>query len=68
MGDALLRKTYSEGFPFKRKNNYGQRDQFYITDYCPAIVSREMFAQANQVSLKHKDVWNLLFICKKAPS
>ena len=49
MGDALLRKTYSEGFPFKRKNNYGQRDQFYITDYCPAIVSREMFAQANQV-------------------
>ena len=49
MGDALLRKTYSEGFPFKRKNNYGQRDQFYITDYCPAIVSREIFAQANQV-------------------
>ena len=48
-GDVILRKTYSEGFPFKRKNNIGQRDQYYITDYCPAIVTRETFAQANQV-------------------
>ena len=49
MGDALTRKTYSEGFPFKRKNNIGQRDQYYIRDYCPAIISRETYEQANKI-------------------
>lgn len=49
MGDALTRKTYSEGFPFKRKNNIGQRDQYYIRNYCPAIISRETYEQANKI-------------------
>lgn len=47
MGDVLLQKSYSTGFPFKRKRNKGELDQYYVKDYCPAIVSRETFAEAN---------------------
>lgn len=49
MGDVLLQKSYSTGFPFKRKNNNGELDQYYVKDYCPAIVSREIFAEANRL-------------------
>lgn len=49
MGDALLQKSYSAGFPFKRKKNNGELNQYYVKDYCPAIVSRETFAEANRI-------------------
>lgn len=49
MGDVLLQKSYSAGFPFKRKKNYGELNQYYVKDYCPAIVSKETFAEANRI-------------------
>lgn len=49
MGDVLLQKSYSSGFPFKRKANHGELNQYYVKDYCPAIVSRETFAEANRL-------------------
>lgn len=48
MGDVLLQKSYTEDFPFKRKRNKGEKDMFYVKDYCPAIVSREVFEEANK--------------------
>ena len=41
-GDCLFQKTYSD-FRFKRHNNHGERDQFYMEDHHEAIVSRETF-------------------------
>lgn len=44
----LLQKSYTEDFPFKRKKNNGEKDMFYVENYCPAIVDRETFDEANE--------------------
>ena len=46
-GDVILQKSYSDGFPFKTKINHGELNQYYIQDYCPAIVSKKIFDEAN---------------------
>jgi len=40
-GDALLQKTYQEGF--KKKKNYGEVPQYYVENNHEPIVSRELF-------------------------
>ena len=47
-GDVLLQKSYTEDFPFKRKKNNGEKDMFYVENYCPAIVDRQTFDEANE--------------------
>ena len=49
IGDALLKKTYRTGFPFKQKRNLGQCEQYYVEDNHPAIISREQFEAAQQL-------------------
>jgi len=48
-GDALLQKSYTEEFPFKRKVNYGEKDMYYVKNTNPAIVSEEIFDKANKL-------------------
>lgn len=48
-GDALLQKTYTEGFPFKSKTNRGERDMYYVKNYNPPIVTAEVFDKANEL-------------------
>jgi len=48
-GDALLQKTYSQGFPFKNVRNRGELDKYYIKNANPAIVSRELFDIVNEL-------------------
>lgn len=48
-GDALLQKTYTEDFPFKSRNNHGERDMYYVKNYNPPIVDKETFDKANEL-------------------
>lgn len=44
MGDAVLQKFYTtETLPFKGKRNHGEKQQYYIENANPPIVSRETF-------------------------
>lgn len=50
VGDMLVGKQYvTEDGTYKRKRNYGQAPQYYITDHHPAIVSRDLFEKAQAV-------------------
>lgn len=48
-GDALLQKTFSQGFPFKNVKNRGELEKYYIKNANPPIVSRELFDIANEL-------------------
>lgn len=41
-GDILFQKTYTDS-QFNRHHNNGERDQYFMEDHHPAIVSRETF-------------------------
>lgn len=44
IGDSLCQKTYTtDCFPFVRKNNHGNTEQYYVEDTHPAIISRDIF-------------------------
>lgn len=48
-GDSLLQKTYTEDFITGIKSkNVGQRDQFYITNSHPGIISSEVFDKVQE--------------------
>ena len=50
MGDALLQKQYTtETLPRQKKNNNGERDMFYIENFNPAIISREIYQKAKEL-------------------
>ena len=52
-GDILLGKTFTTDPISKRRlANMGEEDQFYIRDHHEAIVSREVWDEAEQVRLK----------------
>lgn len=45
-GDVIFQKTYTDS-QFNRHINYGQKDQYAISDHHEAIISREVFEAAN---------------------
>ena len=45
-GDVIFQKTYTDS-QFNRHVNYGQKDQYAMTDHHEAIISREIFEAAN---------------------
>lgn len=47
MGDVLMQKTYHDE-NFRRHVNRGERKQYYINSHHEAIISREVFQQAQQ--------------------
>ncbi len=54
-GCTLCQKTFSTGFPFVKKKNQGDLEQFYVEDCHPAIISVETFDKA-QALLQQKKV------------
>ena len=42
VGACLFQKTYTD-FRFKRHNNHGERDQYFVEGHHPAIISQEDF-------------------------
>lgn len=63
-GDCLFQKTYSD-FRFKRHTNRGEKDQFFIEDHHPAIISREDFDAADQMLRQHAKEKNVTKGTKK---
>lgn len=53
-GDTLCQKTFSSGFPFVKKKNHGDLDQFYIENCHPAIISRELFDRVQVLLQREK--------------
>ena len=44
IGNVLLKKTYTDGFPNrKRRNNCGEKDQYLAEQLHPEIISKEIF-------------------------
>ena len=55
MGDAVLQKYYtSETLPFKKKRNFGERDQTYVEHSHPAIVTAAVFRKAQALQKQRK--------------
>ncbi len=50
-GDTLCQKKFTEGFPYVKKLNKGERDQYYVENTHPAIISREIFDKAQKLRL-----------------
>ena len=49
IGDALAQKTFASAFPFVKKRNKGDRDQFYTENTHPAIISKEVFDRVQEL-------------------
>jgi ribosomal protein L37AE/L43A len=49
VGDSLCQKTFTESFPFRQKKNRGERDQYYVENTHPPIISHEMFDRAQEL-------------------
>ena len=50
MGDAVLQKKYrTDTLPYKQKNNHGERQQYYVENSNPPIISRETFLKAQEL-------------------
>ena len=57
IGDILTNKSITVDYLTKtRKKNEGEKEQYYLEDHHPAIVSRQLFAEVNSIlpSLKGK--------------
>lgn len=50
IGDSLCQKKYTmDTFPFVRKYNHGEQDQYYTEQTHPAIISKEIFQKAQEL-------------------
>ena len=50
MGDAVLQKKYrTDTLPYKQKNNHGERQQYYVENSNPPIISKETFLKAQEL-------------------
>ena len=56
VGDSLCQKTFTtDTFPFARKTNHGEADQYYIENTHPAIISRETFEKVQNLLKKRAE-------------
>ena len=56
MGDALLQKQFTtDTLPRQKKNNKGQKDMFYVENFNPPIISKEIYEQAQELRLYRKE-------------
>lgn len=57
IGDAILMKTYNEGFPVsKRMTNRGEKDLFKIENNNPAIISRDVFEKVAAIRAERSNI------------
>lgn len=52
IGDSLCQKTYTTPLPFAQKRNFGEQPQYYVHGSHPAIISKEVFEQTQQLRRK----------------
>ena len=73
IGDSLCQKGFTmDSFPFVRKLNHGERDQYYTEQTHQAIISKEVFDKAQELCLwraqrevrsKEKYPLSLMIVC-----
>lgn len=57
MGNVLLKKTYTDGFPNrKRKKNSGEKHQYLAEQVHPEIISKEMFDAVQEERQRRSNV------------
>ena len=57
MGNVLLKKTYTDGFPNrKRKKNSGEKHQYLAEQVHPEIISKEMFDAVQEERKRRSNV------------
>lgn len=49
IGDTLAQKTVSAGFPFVKRRNHGEQDQYYIENTHPPIITKEIFEKTQEL-------------------
>ncbi|WP_242832152.1 recombinase family protein [Oscillibacter sp. 1-3] len=50
IGDALCQKTLAtDSFPFAKKRNEGEKDQYYVDGTHPAIISKDTFQRVQRL-------------------
>lgn len=55
IGDALLQKKYTtETLPFRKIKNVGQKDQYYVENSHPPIISRVIFETTQALQRKRR--------------
>ena len=55
IGDALLKKTYTtDTLPYSQKRNKGEREQYYVEGYCPAILEKKIFYAVQELMERKK--------------
>ena len=58
-GDLLMGKTYTtDPITHKRVRNYGEKNQYYVKDHHPAIISEEIWNKAQEILKKRSEVRN----------
>lgn len=57
-GDAVFPKRYTtQSLPFRRKENRGEKAKYYIENYYPQIIEREVFQRVqNLIELKKRGI------------
>ena len=56
MGDAVLQKYYTtECLPYRQKRNMGEKPQYYVENYCPAIITRETFEAVQKLMAEKRE-------------
>lgn len=79
IGDALLQKKYStEVFPPQKRENTGQKQQYYVANSHPPIIEREIFEQTQALYMskclfgrgkkKHKHDFSKMVYCNSCGS
>jgi DNA invertase Pin-like site-specific DNA recombinase len=55
IGDALLQKSYStDDFPFQKRENKGEKPQWYVENSHPAIISHADFEAARELQARRR--------------
>ena len=49
IGDALGQKKFTKGFPFFRKRNHGEQEQYYVENTHLPIIEREQFEKVQNL-------------------
>ena len=58
-GDLLMGKTYTtDAITHKRVRNYGEKNQYYVKNHHPAIISEEIWNKAQEILKKRSSIKN----------
>ena len=55
VGDSRCGKKFTDSFPFARRKNYGEREQYYVDRTHPAIITPETFERAQSLRKLRSD-------------